>query len=306
MVENVHILRDAACTLATEAGERLLQLFDSGSYDVASKGEANDLVTGADRASEQILIDGVEDRFPTHGILSEERGEIRPDAEVRWLLDPLDGTGNFAQGIPHFSVLLSVQVWEDDRYRTVLGVTYDPTRREFFVAERGRGATRNGRPIRVSRVAEAQDATFATGFSSRRLLLEPAINNHPEFCRMNLLSRGVRRFCSAGLDLAYVACGRFAGFWEAGLGPWDLAGGILMVEEAGGKVSLADGEPVMIDAIPEDRAVVASNGTIHTTMLEVLEDARGRDANVRDNLDQFLRGDLKGRFVQSLTAPHLG
>lgn len=246
---------------ARDAGRVLLEKFGR-IESVTKKGDIN-LVTEADLASEALIVERIKSHFPRHAILAEEAGNAvvtGEDGGHKWIIDPLDGTTNYAHGYPCFCVTIALE----HEGEVVLGVTYDPTRDELFTAEKGRGATLNGKPIRVSRTDELGNALLVTGFPYDIKHREKFARHLTEFL---LTSRGVRRDGSAAIDLAYVACGRFDGFWEEGLNPWDVAAGKLLIEEAGGTVSYYDGSPFSIYTPP----IVASNGTIHAEMLNVLK-----------------------------------
>ncbi len=249
-----------AIETARDAGRVLLEKF--GRIEtVTKKGDIN-LVTEADLASEALIVERIRSHFPRHAILAEEAGNAVVTGENgghKWIIDPLDGTTNYAHGYPCFCVTIALE----HEGEIVLGVTYDPTRDELFTAEKGRGATLNGKPIRVSRTDELGNSLLVTGFPYDIKHREQFARHLTEFL---LSSRGVRRDGSAAIDLAYVACGRFDGFWEEGLNPWDVAAGKLLIEEAGGTVSYYDGSPFSIYTPP----IVASNGTIHAEMLNVL------------------------------------
>jgi len=233
-----------------------------GRITVTKKGDIN-LVTEADLASENHIIERIRSYYPKHAILAEESGEAvikGGDPSWKWIIDPLDGTTNYAHGYPCFCVTIAL---EHDG-EIVLGVTFDPTRDELFAAERGRGATLNGKPIRVSPTEKLGDSLIVTGFPYD-------FKQKPNFARhltdFLFHSRGVRRDGSAAIDMAYVACGRFDGFWEEGLNPWDVAAGTLLIEEAGGVVTYYDGSKYSIYQPP----ICASNGAIHSQMLDVLK-----------------------------------
>lgn len=250
-----------AIETARDAGRVLLEKFGR-IESVTKKGDIN-LVTEADLASEALIVERIKSHFPRHAILAEEAGNAvvtGEDGGHKWIIDPLDGTTNYAHGYPCFCVTIALE----HEGEVVLGVTYDPTRDELFTAEKGRGATLNGKPIRVSRTDELGNALLVTGFPYDIKHREKFARHLTEFL---LTSRGVRRDGSAAIDLAYVACGRFDGFWEEGLNPWDVAAGKLLIEEAGGTVSYYDGSPFSIYTPP----IVASNGTIHAEMLNVLK-----------------------------------
>ncbi len=224
-----------------------------------------DLVTEYDRRSEQRLLERIAAAYPDHAILAEESG-AHDGARVRWLVDPLDGTTNFAHNYPFFCV--SVGVEADGAL--VAGAVYDPTRDELFSAAAGEGATRNGERVRVSSIPAVEDALLVTGFPY-------SVREHPHtvlpaFEAFLMRAQGVRRDGSAALNLCYVACGRFDGFWERHLSPWDLAAGTLIVREAGGIVTRYDGSEFRVDG----REILATNGALHDEMRSVLERALAR------------------------------
>jgi len=263
-----------ASAIAREAGARLREFLAKG-VETEYKGDV-DLVTVADRTSEKLIRERLAVAFPEHGVFGEEGTRERMTGEYRWYVDPLDGTTNFAHGIPHFCVSMGLEqrpagLKADEDGTLVAAVLYDPMREELFTAERGKGAWLNGKPIRVSRTRELAEALVATGFPSRKRHMSPNIHFYQEF---TLRSHGVRRAGSAALDLAYVACGRMEGFWEFKLNPWDTAAGILLVEEAGGRVSDFSGGPFRLDS----QEVLASNGLIHEELLGLFRDMfAGRD-----------------------------
>ena len=252
----------AASEIAREAGDVLRGFFSAG-VATEYKGDV-DLVTVADRTSEKQIRERLTAAFPEHGIFGEEGTRERLDGEFCWYVDPLDGTTNFAHGFPHFCVSLGLEqrksgLRPDEDGTLVAAVIYDPLRDELFCAERGRGALLNGRPMRVSRTPELAEALTATGFPSHKRHMNPNIHFYQEF---TLRSHGVRRAGSAALDLAYVAAGRLDGFWEFNLNPWDTAAGILLVEEAGGRVTDFAGNHFRLDS----REILASNGLIHAEL----------------------------------------
>ncbi len=249
-----------AIETARDAGQILIEKFGP-KINVSKKGDIN-LVTEADLASEELIIERIKSYYPKHSILAEEAGNavvIGGDNTWKWIIDPLDGTTNFAHGYPCFCVTLALEHEGD----IVLGVTFDPTRDEMFAAERGRGASLNGKPIRVSDTERLSEALIVTGFPYDFKRRQHFARHLTQFL---IESRGVRRDGSAAIDMAYVACGRFDGFWEEGLNPWDMAAGLLLIEEAGGQVSGYKGSKFNIYEPP----IVASNGLIHGQMLEVL------------------------------------
>jgi myo-inositol-1(or 4)-monophosphatase len=221
-----------------------------------------DLVTAADRASEKLIVERLRTRWPQYGIVGEEGTRSDVDAEYRWYVDPLDGTTNFAHGYPVFCVSIAL-VRGDETLEA--GVLFDPTRNELFAAERGKGATLNGHPIHVSPIARLAESILGTGFPSHKRHQNPNIHFYQQ---LTLLSHGVRRAGSAALDLANVASGRFDGFWEFNLNPWDTAAGVLIVLEAGGRVTRFDGAPFRLDS----HEVLASNGLIHDELLANFSD----------------------------------
>ena len=257
-----------AAELAREAGARLRQFLASG-VETEYKGGV-DIVTVADRTAEKLIRERLAVLFPEHGVFGEEGTRERLSGEFRWYVDPLDGTTNFAHGIPHFCVSLGLEqrkpgLKPEEDGVLVAGVIYDPNRDELFVAERGRGAWLNGKRIHVSRTPELAESLVATGFPSRKRHASPNIHFYQEF---TLRSHGVRRAGSAALDLAYVACGRMDGFWEFNLNPWDTAAGLLLVEEAGGRITDFSGGPWRLDS----REILASNGLIHDELLGLFAD----------------------------------
>lgn len=241
--------------IAREAGALLMSYFDRH-IKIEYKGDL-DLVTAADRASEKLIVERLQARWPEHGIVGEEGTRSDTSAAYRWFVDPLDGTTNFAHGYPVFCVSIALAGKDD---QLAVGVLYDPTRDELFSAERGLGATLNGKPMRVSTTARLAESILGTGFPSHKRHANPNIHFYQQ---LTLRSHGVRRAGSAALDLANVAAGRYDGFWEFNLNPWDTAAGVLIVQEAGGKVTRFDGEPFRLDS----REVLATNGLIHDEVL---------------------------------------
>ena len=250
-----------AIQTAREAGRVLAEKFGRA-LRVSNKGDI-DLVTEADIASERLIVERIRSYHPRHAILTEESGDVVAlgdvDSEYKWIIDPLDGTTNYAHGYPCFCVSIALE----HEGRVVVGVVYDPTRDELFAAERGGGATLNGRSLHVSETSELNDALLCTGFPYD-------VRDRGDFARhfRNFIMRAqsVRRDGAAALDLAYVAAGRFDAFYEEGLRPWDVAAGVLLVEEAGGRVTHYDGSPFRVYTPP----IAASNGLIHEAMLDVL------------------------------------
>jgi myo-inositol-1(or 4)-monophosphatase len=263
-----------AAAIAQEAGALLKEFFTKG-VETEYKGDV-DLVTVADRTAEKLIRERLAEAFPEHGIYGEEGTRDRLESGFRWYVDPLDGTTNFAHGFPHFCVSMGLEerpagLRPDEDGRLVAAVIYDPLLDELFTAERGRGAWLNGKPMRVSRIRSLSEALVATGFPSHKRHASPNIHFYQEF---TLRSHGVRRAGSAALDLAYVAAGRFEAFWEFKLNPWDTAAGLLLVEEAGGRITDFAGGPWRLDS----REILASNRLIHEELLGFFSDLfAGRD-----------------------------
>jgi len=255
--------RRVAIDAARAAGHLLRSEFRA-SHRIASKGTSIDLVTEMDARAEELIVGRLAHAFPDDTILAEERGTAVGRSGRRWIVDPLDGTTNYAHGLPIFSVSIALEIAR----RVELGVAYNPSLDELYVAERGRGATVNDQLIAVSTTATLEQSLLTTGFPYD--IRETQQNNLAQYAAFAMRSRGVRRLGSAVLDLAWVASGRLDGFWELRLGPWDAAAGSLLVEEAGGRVTSVTGGALDLDA----PAVVASNGRIHDAMLAVLRQTR--------------------------------
>ncbi|HTW79483.1 MAG TPA: inositol monophosphatase family protein [Terracidiphilus sp.] len=256
-----------ATGIAREAGARLKEFFAAG-VETEYKGDV-DLVTVADRTVEKLIRSRLAENFPEHGIYGEEGTRERLEGQYRWYVDPLDGTTNFAHGLPQFCVSLGLEhrptgTKADEDGTLAAAVIYDPMRDELYTAERGGGAWLNGRRIRVSHTGALAESLVATGFPSRKRHTNPNVHFYHEF---TLRSHGVRRAGSAALDLAYVAAGRMEAFWEFNLNPWDTAAGILLVIEAGGRVTGFAGEPFKLDS----REILASNGLIHDELVGLFE-----------------------------------
>ncbi|HZB46152.1 MAG TPA: inositol monophosphatase family protein [Pyrinomonadaceae bacterium] len=249
-----------AIQTAREAGRVLAEKF--GRVTITHKGDI-DIVTEADLAAERLIVERVRSYHPRHAVLAEEAGEVIAvgggEAEYKWIVDPLDGTTNYAHGYPVFCVSIALE----HEGEIVVGVVYDPLRDEVFAAERGEGATLNGRRMRVSDTAELNRALLCTGFPYD-------VRQRSQFARhfaaFIMHAQSVRRDGAAALDLAYVAAGRFEGFWEEGLRPWDVAAGTLLVREAGGRVTHYDGAPFRVYTPP----ILATNGLVHEAMMNVL------------------------------------
>ncbi len=256
------LFKTTAIEAARIAGTILQEKARSG-FQVEHKDAVN-LVTDADRLAEKAIVEGIRQVCPDHQILAEEQGVVsHSPSPYKWVIDPLDGTTNFAHGFPAFCVSIGLEY----QGRGILGVVFDPTRQELFVAEAGRGAFLNGRPIRVSKAAALNAALLVTGFAYD--IRRSSNNNLDHFARFSLRTQGVRRTGAAALDLCYVASGRFDGFWELKLQPWDTAAGVVILEEAGGRITDFTGQPFSIYGYE----IVASNGLVHEEMLQVLGQA---------------------------------
>jgi myo-inositol-1(or 4)-monophosphatase len=267
----------AAAEIAREAGALLMDYFRRR-VAVEYKGEA-DLVTAADRASETLIRDRIRALWPSHDILGEEEGLIDTGSDYRWYVDPLDGTTNFAHEFPVFCVSMGLE----HKGKLIAGVVYDPTRDEMFTAEAGMGAFLNQQRIHVSAIAKLSESLLATGFPSHKRHKNPNIFFYHQ---ITLRTHGVRRAGSAALDLCSVAAGRFEGFWEFNLNPWDTAAGVLLVEEAGGRVTDFKGQPFHLNS----RETVASNGLVHEAMLNEFEQIfSGRDLEPLPDVQAYKR-----------------
>jgi len=255
---------DAAIEIAQEAGKILREEFDRP-IQISYKGDV-DLVTQADKRSEEAIVAGLTKYFPEHSIAAEEGTGHESSTEFRWHVDPLDGTTNFAHGYPCFAVSIALA----QRGELLAGVVYNPFYEELFAALRGGGATLNGKRIFVSTVDTLATSLLGTGFPVHKRLANPNKHYYWDFTSR---SHGVRRDGSAALDLASVAAGRFDGFWEFGLKPWDTAAGVLLIEEAGGKVSDFAGQPYQLGG----PVVLATNGVIHEETRGVALEISQRD-----------------------------
>jgi myo-inositol-1(or 4)-monophosphatase len=282
-----------AAEIAREAGARLREFYAQG-VETEYKGDV-DIVTVADRTVEKLIRARLSEAFPDHGVYGEEGTRERMEGEFRWYVDPLDGTTNFAHGFPQFCVSMGLEQRAADMKAgedgtLVAGVIYDPLRDELFTAERGQGARLNGKPARVSRTPELAEALLATGFPSRKRHASPNIHFYQEF---TLRSHGVRRAGSAALDLAYVACGRMDAFWEFNLNPWDTAAGVLLVEEAGGRVTDFAGGQFQL----KSEEILASNGLIHEELIGFFGDLfAGRNLTPIPTPEEFARNRKQRRM----------
>jgi myo-inositol-1(or 4)-monophosphatase len=240
--------------LAREAGSLLMSFF--GKVSIEYKGDA-DLVTKADRASEKLIVERIRQQWPEHDLIGEEGSRRETGSDYRWYIDPLDGTTNFAHGFPVFCVSMGLEY----KGELIAGVVYDPTRDEMFAAEKGSGSLLNGSPIHVSTIARLKESLVATGFPSHKRHKNPNIHFYHQ---ITLRSHGVRRAGSAALDLCYLASGRYDAYWEFNLNSWDTAAGVLLVQEAGGKVTNFTGGPFNIDS----KQVLGSNTLLHDELLK--------------------------------------
>lgn len=245
---------------AAEAGAAVMQHYFNGSFQISNKEGMNNLVTEADHASEKAIFDIIKADYPDHFILSEEAGEIIQDSSFKWIIDPIDGTVNFANGIPICCVSIGVE--QDGKM--IMGAVYNPFMKEFFFAQKGFGATLNNKLIHVSNKSEVIKSSMVTGFPYTYL----DTPNGPLQVFEKLIRKGVpvRRLGSAAIDLCWVAAGRFDGFYEHKLNAWDSAAGYLMVEEAGGKVTDFKGEVYS----PYQPHIIATNGLIHDELVAIV------------------------------------
>ena len=255
----------AALEIAREAGAVLREEVQHPP-DIAYKGDY-DLVTQADKRSEAVIVSRLQQLFPQHAVAAEEGSGKKTGSEFRWHVDQLDGTTNFAHGYPCFCVSVALARGNE----LLLGVVYNPIFEEMFWASRGEGAFFNGKKIACSKIPALRGSLLCTGFPNHKRHSLPNIHYYWDF---TLRSHGVRRDGSAALDLAYVAAGRFDGFWEFGLKPWDTAAGVVLVEEAGGKISDLDGKPYVLGGA----SILATNGLIHTEMETMAAEIKKREA----------------------------
>ena len=249
--------------MATEGGKVLTKYWGNLSH-IQRKSFAWDLVTEADKESEEIILQLLSEKYPSHTILSEESGLTQAkESKYCWVVDPLDGTTNYTHQYP----MVSVSVALTFQGEPIVGVVYNPILNEMFQAGRGLGSTLNQQSIHVSKISSLENSLLATGFAYDRA--KTVDTNYPEFCHLTHHSQGVRRGGSAAIDLAYVAAGRLDGYWERGLHPWDIAAGIILIEEAGGKVTSYEGNHLVL----ESGRLMASNGHIHQKIIQELKSA---------------------------------
>jgi myo-inositol-1(or 4)-monophosphatase len=263
-IENLTSELEGALSAARRAGEVLRAGFGT-EHAITYKGEV-DLLTEIDEEAERVIREELLGAFPSYGMLAEEGGELAGEEDARWIVDPLDGTINYAHGLLIFCVSIALERAGE----VVLGVVHDPMGEETFVAERGRGATLNGEPIKVSDTDDLIQALIATGFPYDRAEMPGALDLFGRFAALTL---GMRRLGSTALDLCYVAAGRLDGYYERGIWAWDIAAGSLILEEAGGKVT--DYRGGMLDL--ERREIVASNGALHAAMMKLMVEENQQD-----------------------------
>lgn len=252
-------LKEVLLEATREAGQIITSYFQ-GSFTVDNKEGINNLVTEVDKHSEKKIIEIIRKHYPTHSIISEEIGELIQDSPYQWIIDPIDGTVNFAHGIPLCCVSIGIKHNDD----LLLGTVYNPMMNELFFAEKGKGAYLNDKPISVSQKSDFRKACLVTGFPYKW----PESREHPirVFERFIMEGLPVRRLGSAAIDLCWVACGRFDGFWEYNLSSWDVAAGYLIVQEAGGRITNFEGSPYSVF----DKETLATNGHIHEEMLRLI------------------------------------
>ena len=271
--EQLQLLLDIASEAALDGGTVLSSYWGKLAGQVEEKGRSGDLVTVADRNAEAAVIQALERHRSDIGIVAEESGLLgNQDGDFVWAIDPLDGTTNFAHQYPFSAVSIGL-LYRDE---PVLGVVYDPFHKDLFRAAKGLGATRNRQPIQVSSTASLAKSLLVTGFAYDRR--ETTDNNYAEFCYLTHMTQGVRRGGSASMDLAYVACGRLDGFWERGLSVWDIAAGIVLVQEAGGQVTAYDGGAVDVSS----GRLLATNGALHKPLQNALANVPPLDTWSKD------------------------
>lgn len=251
--------------LAAKKAGAIHKKYFKGKFKVRTKSSTYDLLTIADTESEKIAVAFIKKYFPEHNILAEEKRYAQSDSPYTWIIDPLDGTNNFASGLPIFCVSIAL-MYKD---KIITAAVYDVTRDELFYASKGKGAYLNGKRLKVSPAQNLKQALLITGFYySRGKEMLQTLEAIKRFHFAHVI--GIRRLGAAALDLCYVACGRAAGFWEFELSPWDFAAGALLIKEAGGKVTGSAGEKILFS---KKHFIVASNGKIHTQMLRVINKA---------------------------------
>lgn len=256
-------------SIAQTAGAQTRDLFNQ-SNGMELKSSGVDLVTTADRQTEEFITQTLVERYPDFNVVGEEGHGQTTASSYRWFVDPIDGTTNFAHGIPHFAICIAL--FDSDSFPPLLGVTYDPMRDETFAALRDNGATLNGKPMRVTQTPKLAQSVVASGFPYSKW--DDPDNNAEQWGNFVVRSRGVRRMGSAGLDVAYVAAGRYDGYWEHNLSAWDVSSSMICLHEAGGTFSDYAGNPLAFQMAK--LRMVATNGKIHAEMVDVLQ--RGEKA----------------------------
>jgi myo-inositol-1(or 4)-monophosphatase len=246
---------------ALHAGADVLEKYFEGTFEVSSKSSLNDLVTEVDKKAEDAIIAVIKSEYPDHFILSEEAGELSTSSNYKWIIDPIDGTVNFAHGIP----ICCVSIGLEKDGQMLMGAVLNPLMNELFFAEHGKGAFLNNKVLKVSANGQMESACLVTGFPYRWV----DVGTDPIAVFERFIRKGlpVRRLGSAAIDLCWVAAGRFDGFWEYNLNPWDVAAGYLIVQEAGGRISNFNGDKLDI----YDKQTLATNGKIHDAMLEIIK-----------------------------------
>ncbi len=248
--------------LATKEAGAIIKEYFQGSFSVNNKDGINNLVTEVDMLAEAKIVEIIKEKYPNHTIISEEEGSIDNHSDYKWIIDPIDGTVNFAHGIPICCVSIGLSFKDD----LLFGSVYNPIMNELFFAEKGKGAFLNDTPITVSKKTDFRKACLVTGFPYK---WPKEDNEHPikVFERFVMQGLPVRRLGSAAIDLCWVACGRFDGFWEYNLNPWDIAAGYLIVQEAGGTITNFEGAPYSV----YDKQTLATNGLIHDEMISLIK-----------------------------------
>lgn len=261
-MKNTAKYRKVLFEAADESAKILLKNLNTN-FKIGRKSHYNDLVTEIDKKSEKKIFEVIHSHFPDHNILSEEAGDLKLDSDFVWIVDPIDGTVNYAHSLPVFCVSIGLQI----KNRVVMGLVYNPVSGEKFFSEKGKGAFLNGKKIKVSKKKYLKDALLVTGFPyGARDNTDHCIDHFVNFIKRGL---PIRRLGSAALDMCYVACGRFDGFWEVSLNPWDVAAGYLILKESGGKLTDFFGNEYSI----YNKQILATNGKIHGEMIEVLKKA---------------------------------
>ncbi|KJJ85170.1 Inositol monophosphatase [Candidatus Omnitrophus magneticus] len=260
-------IKKIASIAAKEAGSYAIEKLGHITEIIRKRGH-NDLVTDVDKSCENIVIKHIKNNFPNHSILAEESGKSTGKENFTWVIDPIDGTTNYAHGFPFFCTSIGI-LYDGNQ---VAGVVYDPNRKELFSAIKGNGAFLNSKKINVSSISDIKNSLLATGFAYDATKAKKGLD---DFAVLLTSAQAVRRAGAAAIDLCYVACGRFDGFWEIGLAPWDTAAASLILEEAGGKITILNGKKFDIF----DKEILATNGKIHNQMTVILKKTRADENN---------------------------